>query len=447
MDVQVTQIREKSLILRAVTDMITFFYNIGIYLVMPLIGVASLFSRKTKLFYKGRVGLVKKIEDAFKGETSDVIWFHCSSVGEFEQSRPLIEWFKGNSPESKILLTFFSPSGYELRKNYPLADWVFYLPIDTPTNARRVVSAVKPKKLIFTKYDLWKNYINKSSKRGCELYLISAIFRPYQSFFKWWGGFFRSMLRKFRFIFVQDEESKRMLETIGIKENVVVSGDTRFDRVEKIASESKEFPAIAEFSKENFTIVAGSSWLPDDELIAEVMKNFSKVKLIVAPHEIHKERIDKVVEVYSSYGVVKYSDIKEDAERESVSENPHPLFEGKRVLVIDCIGILSSLYRYADFAYIGGGFGVGIHNTLEAAVYGVPLAFGPNYKKFKEAIDLIDCNGATCVTTPSELYQVVDNCVKDKELREFRASNCRKYVEKNLGATEKIVSRITNKHE
>ena len=419
-------------------------YNIGIWAIQPGIWVASLFSRKVKLFYQGRKGLFKKIEEAFMDVKDEVVWFHCSSVGEFEQARPLIEWYKGSHPEIKLLLTFFSPSGYELRKNYSLADWVFYLPTDTASNARRVVSAVKPKSLIFTKYDLWKNYISKAHKSGCKLYLVSAIFRKYQPFFKWYGGFFRKMLKKFTAIFVQDEESRKNLESIGIKDNVTVAGDTRFDRVEKIASQSKEFPVIEAFAKDSFTIVAGSSWLPDDELIAEVMKNFSKVNLIVAPHEIHKERIDQVQEVYKQYGTIRYSEIEEDALRETVSEAAPSFAQGKRVLVIDCIGILSSLYRYADFAYIGGGFGAGIHNTLEAAVYGVPLTFGPNYKKFQEAIDLIECNGATSVSSASELYQVLDNCVKDKELRDFRGRSCRQYVEKMLGATDKIVSVIEN---
>ena len=423
-----------------------FLYSIGIWIIQPGIWFASLLSRKVRLFHRGRKHLVKKIEETFADVKSDVVWFHCSSVGEFEQARPLIEWYKGSHPELKILLTFFSPSGYELRKNYSLADWVFYLPLDTASNARRVVDAVKPRKLIFTKYDLWNNYISKARKSGCELYLISAIFRPEQPFFKWWGGFFRGMLKKFSAIFVQDEQSRQNLESIGIKENVFIAGDTRFDRVEKIASQSKDFPVIEAFARDNFTIVAGSSWLPDDEIIAEVMKNFSKVKLIVAPHEIHKERIDQVLDVYQPYGIIRYSEIEEDAMRETVSESEPSFARGKRVLVIDCIGILSSLYRYADFAYIGGGFGVGIHNTLEAAVYGVPLAFGPNYKKFKEAMDLIDCNGATSVRSASELYQVLDNCVKDKELRAFRGRNCRSYVEKNLGATDKIVSVISDNH-
>ena len=418
----------------------SFLYSIGLWIAFPGIWVASLFSKKIRTFLNGRIGLVRKIEKTFADVKDDVVWFHCSSVGEFEQARPLIEWYKGSRPQTRILLTFFSPSGYELRKNYSLADWVFYLPLDTIPNARRLVKAIKPKKLIFTKYDLWNNLIRRARKAGCEIYLISAIFRSFQPFFKWWGGFFRRMLKCITVIFVQDEESKNLLSTIGIKDNVIVSGDTRFDRVEKIASESKQFPVIENFAKDCFTIVAGSTWQPDDELIAQVMKNFSKVRLVVAPHEIHKERIEKLLQIYEPYGTVRYSEVEEDADREMVSENPQSIAEGKRVLVIDCIGILSSLYRYADFAYIGGGFGVGIHNTLEAAVYGVPLAFGPNYRKFQEAIDLIECNGATSVSSASELYQVIDNCVKDKELRDFRGRSCRNYVEKMLGATEKIIS-------
>lgn len=418
----------------------SFLYSIGMWLAFPGIWVASLFSKKIRKFLNGRKGLVKTIENTFATVTDDVVWFHCSSVGEFEQARPLIEWYKGSRPQTRILLTFFSPSGYELRKNYSLADWVFYLPLDTNSNARRMVRAVKPKKLIFTKYDLWNNYIRQARKAGAGIYLVSAIFRRFQPFFKWWGGFFRGMLRCINVIFVQDEESQRLLSTIGIRDNVIVCGDTRFDRVDKIASESKHFPVIENFAKDCFTIVAGSTWQPDDELIAQVMKNFSKVRLVVAPHEIHKERIEKLLQIYEPYGTVRYSEVEEDADREMVSENPQSIAEGKRVLVIDCIGILSSLYRYADFAYIGGGFGVGIHNTLEAAVYGVPLAFGPNYRKFQEAIDLIECNGATSVGSASELYQVIDNCVKDKELRDFRGRSCRNYVEKMLGATDKIVS-------
>lgn len=425
-------------------------YNTGICAAPFFIKVAGLFNRKLRLFSDGRRGLIERMRSGHaqkcagdvSGEKSKVIWFHCSSVGEFEQARPVIEWYRGNRPSYRILLTFFSPSGYELRKNYPLADWVYYLPMDTPSNARKFIGIFRPCKVIFTKYDLWYNYIAEAKRSGAELYLISAIFRREQAFFKFYGGFFRRMLRAFTEIFVQDSQSVALLESIGISGNVYLSGDTRFDRVHKIALTARDFPVIESFVKGSFSLVAGSSWLPDEEIIAEVMKNFSKVKLVIAPHETDTERIDEVAGVFGSYGVLKYSELAPAMEQELLSESPRSLTEGKRVLIIDCIGILSSLYKYADFSYIGGGFGVGIHNTLEAAVYGCPLAFGPNYRRFKEAADLIEADGATSVNNASEFYQVLDNCVKDKDLREYKGQACKAYVERNLGATERIVSRI-----
>ncbi len=411
-----------------------------------------MFNPKLKLFCDGRKGLIQKMQQGYTqkcdGGTSKtdasgkVIWFHCSSVGEFEQARPIIEWYKNNRPSYRILLTFFSPSGYELRKNYVLADWVYYLPMDTPANAKKLIEIFRPAKVIFTKYDLWYNFIAEARRSGAELYLISAIFRKEQAFFKWYGGFFRKMLRSFTKIFVQDEQSVELLKKINISGNVCLSGDTRFDRVHKIALTAKDFPVIEKFTEGAFTLVAGSTWLPDEEIIAEVLKNFSKVKLVIAPHEIGEERLEKVSKVFESYGVVMYSELAPIVEQEMISESPHPVAKDKRVLVIDCIGILSSLYKYADFSYIGGGFGVGIHNTLEAAVYGCPIAFGPNYKRFKEAVDLIKADGAISVSNASEFYQILDNCVKDKELREYKGKACGSYVERNLGATEKIISRI-----
>ncbi len=425
----------------------SWLYNAGISVAPVFIRIAGMFNPKMKLFCEGRKGLIQKMQQRRAQESEDgdagrVIWFHCSSVGEFEQARPIIEWYKNNRPADKILLTFFSPSGYELRKNYPLADWVYYLPMDTPSNARKFMEIFRPAKVIFTKYDLWYNYIAEAKRSGAELYLISAIFRKEQAFFKWYGGFFRRMLRCFTRIFVQDESSVELLKKINIDGNVFLSGDTRFDRVHKIALTAKDFPVVEKFTKDSFALVAGSTWLPDEEIIAEVLKNFSKVKLVIAPHEINEERMEKVFKVFDSYGVVKYSELAPVVEQEMLSESPRPVAEGKRVLVIDCIGILSSLYKYADFSYIGGGFGVGIHNTLEAAVYGCPIAFGPNYRRFKEAADLIKADGAISVSNASELYQILDNCVKDKDLREYKGRACGAYVEKNLGATEKIISRI-----
>jgi len=421
---------------------VRILYNIGLSILPFFIAIGSLFSHKIKLFYSGRRNLLKRVADEVKpGEP--IIWFHCSSVGEFEQARPVIEWYKKNKPTYRVLVTFYSPSGYELRKNYKLADWVYYLPVDTPHNARAFVKAVKPVKVIFIKYDLWYNFLKEIKKSGAELYLVSAIFRPFQPFFKWYGGFFCGMLRIFTKIFVQDEESKKNLEKINISGNVFVSGDTRFDRVHEITQHCKQFPVIENFVKEGFGFVAGSTWLPDEQMIADVLKNFSKVRLVIAPHEISKERVDKVSELFESYGVVKFSEIVGDVKNASVVDASK--LAGRRVLIIDCLGILSSLYQYAEFAYIGGGFGVGIHNILEAATYGCPVVFGPNYKKFQEAIDLLKLEGATCVTGTNDFYEILDNCIKDKELREWKGDTCKTYVESHVGATEKIVSKIESK--
>ncbi len=394
-----------------------------------LIGVAGLFNHKAKLFSQGRKGLLEKIKSQVD-HTHPIIWFHCSSVGEFEQARPLIEWYKENRKEYKVLLTFFSPSGYEMRKNYPLADWIYYLPVDTASNARRFLDAVKPEKAVFIKYEFWYNYLNQLKKRGVKTYIVSAIFREDQVFFKSWGGLFRKMLASFTALFVQDELSGRLLEGIGIKENVTICGDTRFDRVNQITASSREFPAISKFSKDSFTVLAGSTWPPCEEILAATVKNFSKVKLVIAPHEIHKEHIAKILETFKGYKLLKFSDVKDDSD---------PRLESSNVLLIDCMGILSSIYRYGDFAYIGGGFGVGIHNILEAATYGIPVAFGPKYQKFKEARDLVALQGATPVRGQEEFYALLDKMVKNRPVREERGRICLDYVKKNLGATEKII--------
>ena len=394
-----------------------------------LIGVAGLFNHKAKLFSQGRKGLLEKIRSQID-HTHPIVWFHCSSVGEFEQARPLIEWYKENRKEYRILLTFFSPSGYEMRKNYPLADWIFYLPVDTASNARRFLDAVKPEKAVFIKYEFWYNYLNQLKKMGVKTYIVSAIFREDQVFFKSWGGLFRNMLASFTALFVQDELSGRLLEGIGIKENVTICGDTRFDRVNQITASSREFPAISKFSKDSFTVLAGSTWPPCEEILAATVKNFSKVKLVIAPHEIHKEHIAKILETFKGYKLLKFSDVKDESD---------PRLESSNVLLIDCMGILSSIYRYGDFAYIGGGFGVGIHNILEAATYGIPVAFGPKYQKFKEARDLVALQGATPVRGQEEFYALLDKMVKSRPVREERGRICLDYVKKNLGATEKII--------
>lgn len=418
----------------------SILYNIAIAGYKVAISAASHFNNKAKLFKEGRKDLLQKMA-AEVDHSSPIIWFHCSSVGEFEQARPLIELYKEQYGNYKILLTFFSPSGYEMRKDYPLADWIYYLPMDTASNARKFLDIVKPSKAIFIKYEFWYNYLNELHKRGISTYIVSAIFRPDQPFFKPYGHLFRKMLHTFSNLFVQDMQSKELLESIGITHNVAVCGDTRFDRVSQITANSKNFPAIETFSNGSFTVLAGSTWAPDEEILAATIKNFSKVKLVIAPHEIHADHIEKICTLFKGYKVVKFSEIPQDtAPDESVSKK----LQEANVLIIDCLGILSSIYKYGKFAYIGGGFGVGIHNILEAATYGIPVVFGPKYQKFKEARDLIARQGAVSVRGQEEFYAVLDKYVKNRTVVQERGKICLKYVQENLGATDKIISTIEN---
>lgn len=416
-------------------------YNIGIRTYFGITGIVSRFNPKAKLFYNGQKGLLEKIQQTID-HNAPIIWVHCSSVGEFEQARPIIEWYKSEKSEYKILLTFFSPSGYELRKNYDQADWVFYMPADTTSNAVKFINTVKPVKAIFIKYEFWYNYLRELKRNNIETYIVSAIFRPTQHFFKWYGSFFRKMLKCYTKIFVQDEQSYRLLEGIGVSENVMICGDTRFDRVYKITQNSKEFPAIAEFAKDAFTIVAGSSWGPDEEIISKVMRNFPRTKLVIAPHEIGKERIANVMEIFKGFKTIKFSELNG---QELTPDTLKRLHEAN-VLIIDCIGILSSIYRYGKFAYIGGGFGVGIHNILEAATYGCPVVFGPNYKKFKEANDLISLGGATSIGNSTEFYSLLQTYTNVAAVLKEKGDICGKYVQQNLGSTQKVVSQIEKRN-
>ena len=422
-------------------------YNLALRFYLFATWIAGLFNPKARLFNKGQKGLLDHIRRSVVTD-APIIWVHCSSVGEFEQSRPIIEWYKKERPHYKILLTFFSPSGYELRKNYPLADWVFYLPLDTTSNARAFLDCVRPVKAIFIKYEFWYNYLNELKNRNIDTYIVSAIFRSSQAFFKPYGGFFRSMLSNYTMLFVQDKHSFDLLAGIGIKENVQICGDTRFDRVYEITGSSASFPLIELFAKDSFTMVAGSPWAPDEEIMAKVLKNFPRTKLVVAPHEIGKERIASVMECFAGYKIVKYSELQEscknlqDKDISSLPDSLKTLVQQSQVLVIDCIGILSSIYKYGKFAYIGGGFGVGIHNILEAATYGMPVVFGPNYRKFKEANDLLELGGAISIKNATEFYSLFNTFVNiSSEIRK-RGNISLEYVKSNLGATYKIVSMI-----
>jgi 3-deoxy-D-manno-octulosonic-acid transferase len=399
-------------------------YNIGIGLYFCAIYVASFFNKKAKLWLIGRNNVIYK-----KFEKS--LWFHFASLGEFEQGRPLLEQARKNQPEIKIVVTFFSPSGYEIRKNTPLADAVYYLPLDTAANARKFIEAIKPSAAIFTKYEYWYHYFNELHQKEIPLYVISGIFRPDQVFFKWYGGLHRKMLGFVTYFFVQDIASKELLQTLGIT-NVEVSGDTRFDRVWANAQHPTELPVINQFKNNHKLFIAGSTWPDDEALVATLVKDYADWKFIFAPHEIGEDKIEKLISLLPLNSVIRYSQI----ETNQISLNNY------QTLIIDNIGMLSSLYQYADVAFIGGGFGVGIHNTLEAAAFGLPVIFGPNYDKFKEAKDLISIKGGYSINDEPELKATVAYITEDIQRYNETCQVVKDYVKQNTGATKTIADHI-----
>ena len=415
-----------------------YLYNIAIWFYCLAVRIVAMFNRKVRLMWQGEQVAFDKIE----GSVSDgdrVVWVHAASLGEFEQGRPLIERLKRENPEYKIVLTFFSPSGYEVRKNYAGADVICYLPLDTARNARRFVDLVKPEKVVFVKYEFWLNYLRELRRRGVETYIISAIFRPGQVFFKWYGGVFREGLKAFKVLFVQNEESKELLKGIGV-ENVVVAGDTRFDRVVDVVAMAKRLDVVEEFvgmrneecGMRNGVLVVGSSWGPDEELLAEyINERAGRVKMIIAPHEVGEERIKELTaRLRCKYALYNEELGVRNEELKKVD-----------VLVINTIGVLSSVYQYGQVAYIGGGFGVGIHNTLEAAAWGMPVVFGPNYKKFKEACELIECGAARSIETKDECFAALDEFF---EHNAEPANVATEYVSSHVGATNLIYKNIVN---
>ena len=405
-----------------------FLYNIGILLLGLAVRTLSLFQGKARLWVSGRRGVFKKLPLAFSAEDR-VVWVHCASLGEFEQGRPVIEQIRRQRPEYKILLTFFSPSGYEIRKNYADADHICYLPLDTPRNARRFLRAVHPEVAIFVKYEFWLNYLHRLPAAGCRTFIISSIFRPRTIFFKWYGGAFRRALATFEKIFVQDERSLELLGGIGIC-NVVVAGDTRFDRVAEIAAGAKSVEAVERFSGGRKLFIAGSTWPDDERLLLELAQRRPELKFVIVPHEIEEQRIAGIAEA-SPRKVIRYTQIDADTDLRTAE-----------ILIIDTIGILSSVYRYAALGYIGGGFGVGIHNTLEAAVYGIPIAFGPNYGKFREAVELIAAGVAKSISNIEELGDWAVGLLADPGLYDKTCREAAGYVDKNKGATKEIMAAI-----
>lgn len=404
-----------------------FLYNTAISLYAAAAKVAAWRSPKVKKMVEGQRAALDYLKENVNPDDRPV-WVHAASLGEFEQGRPLIEKIKREYPSRRIVLTFFSPSGYEVRKNYKGADAVCYLPFDTPRRVRRFLDAVNPGVAIFVKYEFWGNYLGELSKRGIPTYIISSIFREGQLFFKPWGGMFRKMLGCFDRIYVQDDNSRRLLSEIGV-ENVSVVGDTRFDRVTDIMRDTVAMPEIERFTDGHLTVIAGSSWPLDENVYMPWFNRHPEVKLIIAPHEFDNERIASLCRNAVNGGV--------PLSEYSGEKNP-------QVLVVDCFGKLAAMYRYADVAYVGGGFGVAIHNINEAAVYDLPVIFGPKYHKFKEAVDLVRLGGAFTVDSREKFEKVMDSML-DTATRKKAAGTAGSYIRGNLGATDRIFEDLGEK--
>lgn len=417
------------------TDPVRFIYDFFIFSFHSGIKLASLFNnRKAKQWVDGRKDWENKINSSIIKEKKSRIWFHCASLGEFEQGRTLIEKLKTQDPSIFIVLTFFSPSGYEQRKNYPFADVVCYLPMDTAGNAKYFVNAFSPTCAIFVKYEFWYHYFKELRKNNIQLYMISVIFRPSQIFFKWYGIFYRNILMNVNHFFVQDKNSSELLANIGFT-NVTVAGDTRFDRVYSISKEKKKIEIIEKFMQLKQLFVAGSTWPEDEEILLSVV-NFlisKKYKIIIAPHEVSENRIEEIIKIFSK----QFN--KSEIQRYSKITDP----DSANVLIIDNIGMLSSVYSYGNIAWIGGGFGKGIHNILEASAFGLPVLFGPNYKKFREAVELIKAGGAFSVNNPEELIEIVSSLIIDKQKLMNSAKISENYVNSQLGATNKIIESLS----
>jgi len=406
-----------------------FLYHLFSGLYPFAIKLASPFNNKAKLWVKGRENVLKKMKSVIKRE-DQIIWMHCSSLGEFEQGRPVLEKLKDHYTSYKILLTFFSPSGYEVRKNYTGADYIFYLPADSSKNARTFYDIINLKLIIFVKYEFWYYYLQEARKQHLPLLLISAIFRKEQPFFSRYGAFHRSMLSCFTHLFVQNEQSVLLLKRIGFNENVTLSGDTRFDRVIEIAEQAQSNLLIENFCANSSVIVAGSTWLEDDKELAHYVNTRSSIKFIIAPHNIDLSRLDECKTLYKKS--IFYSSLNASTSTENIN-----------TIIVDNVGMLSSLYKYSTISYIGGGFGEdGVHNVLEAAVYGKPVVYGPEYEKFIEASELIECGGGVSINNALELESTFDHLLTNQADFDQRSQASAKYVYSKQGATEKILDFI-----
>lgn len=407
-------------------------YNISIYFYAFAIKFASLSNQKAKSWAEGRLGIFEALLDFKNRHNRDaILWFHSASLGEFEQGRALIEKIKKEKPHYKIALSFFSPSGYEVRKNYEYADFICYLPLDTPENAKRFVSILKPEKAFFIKYEYWYNFIDELWKQKVPLFIVSAIFREKQIFFKPYGFWFRKQLEKIHCFYTQNQESIDLLKSVGIK-SAILSGDTRFDRVIEVAQNPLKFPELESLDR-NKTFIIGSSWEVDELMIANSLENLTKLTLIIAPHEVNKNRIFEVKKIFHSKKPILLSQL---------SETNAKAYE---LIIVDSIGKLSSIYQYGFAAYIGGGFGKGIHNILEAACWGMPIIFGPNYRKFYEAKTLVQKGSAFSVKNSEEFSDALETLLSDNKLLMKASAVSREFVHEQKGVVDAIYDAVFKK--
>ena len=406
-----------------------FLYNFLIYISSFIIWLSQFFSRKMKLFLDGRKDVFKTLASSIKAEDK-TIWFHCASLGEFEQGVPLMEVLKEKHPSHKLVITFFSPSGYEIKKNTPLADVVVYLPLDTPKNARNFIQLVHPSLAIFIKYEFWPNYLFQLKKNNIKTFLVSGLFRENQLFFKSYGGFMRKSLKSFNHFFVQDEASEKLLQQINFN-NITVSGDTRFDRVFNQLKQDNNLDFISHFKQESLCIVCGSTWPEDEQVLLDYINSSSStVKFIIAPHKIEENKIEAF-----------RKNIKKKVVLFSEKENLN--LSGYSILIIDTIGLLTKIYSYADIAYVGGAMGsTGLHNILEPITFGIPIVIGKNLKKFPEAKTLLDLKGLFSVNDTAECSEILTKLADDEDFRHKAGMIAKQYAKRNIGATQKVVDYI-----
>jgi len=405
-----------------------FLYNILTVIAKSALNVVALFSPKIKLFVEGRKTVFATLQQKIQ-PGNKTIWFHAASLGEYEQGLPVMEKVRAMHPNHKIVLTFFSPSGYEVRKNATTADIIVYLPMDTVANAKKFIGLVKPEKVFFIKYEFWPNYLNQLKKTQAQVYLISGLFRESQMFFKWYGGFYRNALKTFNHFFVQYESSKTLLQKIGFN-NVTISGDTRYDRVSEILERDNSLPFIEEFIDRKVTVVFGSSWPKDEAMFTDFINGSSNTKFIIAPHTIGADHIAAIKNNLTKK-VVLFS----EKEGKNLAEYD--------VIIINTIGILTKIYSYADVAYVGGGFGTsGLHNILEPAAFGVPIIIGPNHQKFPEAVAMVHMGGCIAVKDKSEMNDALSSLVYNDEVREETGHVAGTFVNMNRGAVNIILKNI-----